>query len=261
MIRPGTVAIALVTLVTAACSGEIQSDIYEDLNPKDQVALEKWVEKALPVLGTKCVMCHDGSMPNIGYLAGATDIEKRDTLVAYMPTVINLSAPQSSRMLTKGSHTGPALDAKEASDILSWIVAERDARGTTVEPIRSPKIVPVLCTAPPPCRVNTFDLSATVPGVSVTFEVSQLVADLYVTNIKLVAGPMGVHAVHPLLESWDPANATPKPDSIDRWFNVDINLAPNAMPADIGTGEGTFVGFNAAHELSIRFDTLEMQKP
>src|SRR5512139_1436106 len=102
--------LATVSLI-AACDGEIQSDIYEDLNPKEQVALEKWVEKAYPVLGTKCIMCHDGSMPMIGYLAGASDIEKRDTLIAYMPAVINLSAPQSSRMLTKGSHTGPALEA------------------------------------------------------------------------------------------------------------------------------------------------------
>ena len=125
MVRLGLIAIAL---SLAACSGEIQSDIYEDLDPKAQVALEKWVEKALPVLGTKCVMCHDGSMPMIGYLAGATDLERRDTLIAYMPAVVNMNAPQSSRMLTKGSHTGPALDAIEASNILQWIVAERDAR-------------------------------------------------------------------------------------------------------------------------------------
>jgi hypothetical protein len=246
-------------LLLAACSGEIQSDIYEDLDPKAQVALEKWVEKAYPVLGTKCIMCHDGSMPMIGYLAGASDIEKRDTLIAYMPAVINLSAPMSSRMLTKGSHTGPALDAKEASDILSWIVAEREARLTMTEPIRSPKIAPTLCTMNP-CPLNTLDLSAIVPGASVTFEVSQLVSDLYITNIKLVPGAMGVHIVHPTLESWDPAMPTPKPDPIDRWFNVDLNLAPGAMPADIGTGEGTFTGFNAAHELSMRFDVLEMQK-
>lgn len=243
----------------AACTGEIQSDIYEDLDPKDAVALEKWVEKALPVLGTKCVMCHDGSMPMIGYLAGATDIDKRDTLIAYMPAVINLNAPQSSRMLTKGSHTGPALEAKEASDILSWIVAERDSRSDTIVPIRSPKIVPMLCTMPP-CPINTLDLSAAVPGASVDFEVAQLVNDLYITNIVLKPGAMGVHAVHPLFESWDPMQTEPKPDPIDRWFNVDVNLAPAAMPAPIGTGEGTFVGFNAAHELSMRFDVLEMQK-
>jgi hypothetical protein len=259
VVRPGTIAFVASALALAACSGEIQSDIYEDLNPKDQVALEKWVEKALPVLSKKCVMCHDGSMPNIGYLAGATDIEKRDTLIAYMPAVVNMSAPQSSRMLTKGEHTGPALDAKEASDILTWIEAEKEARATTTEPIRSPKIVPNVCMMAP-CPVNELLLDAVVPGAKVTFEVSRLVSDMYITNIRLVPGTMGVHIVHPTFESWPPGETTPKPDPIDRWFNVDLNLAPNAMPTAIGTGEGTFVGFDTAHELSMRFDVLEMQK-
>lgn len=264
VVRPGIIALPL---LLAACSGEIQSDIYENLNPKEQVALEKWVDKALPVLGTKCVMCHDGSMPMIGYLSGATDLEKRDTLIAYMPAVINMNAPQSSRMLTKGVHTGPALDAKEASDILSWIVAERDARTEMPEPLRSPKVVPMLCTGGNPgdatCPINTFDLSALgVPG-SVEAVVQKLSADLYITNINLKPGAMGVHAVHPMFESWPAGEMTPKPDPIDRWFNVELNLAPDAVPpaTKIGTGEGTFVGFSPTDELSIRFDVYEMQKP
>ena len=259
MIRLGLPA---VVLVFAACSGEIQSDIYEDLDPREQVALEKWVEKALPVLGTKCVMCHDGSMPMIGYLSGATDLEKRDTLIAYMPAVVNMNAPQSSRMLTKGNHTGPALEAKEASDILSWIVAERDARDE-IPPIRTAQMVPMLCTmgnpGDPQCPINMIDLTALGQPGRVEVVVSQLVADSYLTNIKIVAGAAGLHIAHPLFESW-PAGATePKPDPIDRWFNVELNLAPNAESA-IGTGEGTFVGFNVADALSIRFDIFEMQK-
>jgi hypothetical protein len=256
VVRLGTLAIAI---LLAACSGEIQSDIYEDLNPKDQVALEKWVEKALPVLSARCVMCHDGSMPMIGYLAGAGDIEKRDTLIAYMPAVINLSAPMSSRMLTKGSHTGPALEAKEASDILTWIEAEAAARGTTATPIRSDKITPMLCTAAP-CPINTIDLMSLGQPGTVEFEATQLTADLYLTNIKLKAGAAGLHITHPLFESWPAAATEPKPDPIDRWFNVDLNLAPAAV-APIGTGEGSYTGFGAADQLSIRFDVFEMQKP
>jgi hypothetical protein len=255
VVRLGTLAIAI---LLAACSGEIQSDIYEDLNPKDQVALEKWVEKALPVLSAKCVMCHDGSMPMIGYLAGADDIAKRETLIAYMPAVININAPMSSRMLTKGSHTGPALEAKEASDILSWIEAEAIARGTMTTVIRSDKITPMLCTGAP-CPVNIIDLMSLGQPGTVELEITQLSADLYLTNITLKAGAAGLHITHPLIESW-PAGATdPKPDPIDRWFNVDLNLAP-AATAPIGTGEGSFTGFGAADQLSIRFDVFEMQK-
>ena len=258
VIRLGSVSIAL---LLAACSGEIQSDIYDNLDPKDQVALEKWVEKALPVLGTKCVMCHDGSMPMIGYLAGATDIERRDTLIAYMPAVINMNAPQSSRMLTKGLHTGPALDAIEASNILQWIIAERDAR-PDIPPIRTAQMVPMLCTAGNPgdatCMINSFDLSTLGQPGTLEVVVSKLVADAYLTNIKIKAGANGLHVAHPLFESW-PAGATePKPDPIDRWFNVDLQIAPNAE-AQVGTGEGTFNGFNVADPLSVRFDIFEMK--
>ncbi len=256
VVRLGSIAIAL---ALAACTGEIQSDIYDNLPPTDQVALQKWVEKALPVLSKKCVMCHDGSMPMIGYLAGDSDIARRDTLIAYMPAVINMNAPQSSRMLTKGAHTGPALEAKEASDILSWIVAERDKRPEPTV-IRSAQMVPTPCTTTP-CPVNTVDLTALgVPG-SVDFEISALGENAYITNIKFKAGAMGNHVVHPLFESW-PAGATePKPDPIDRWFNVELNLAANAAAVPIGTGEGSFAKFAIADALSIRFDVYEAKKP
>jgi hypothetical protein len=247
----------------SACSGEIQSDIYEDLEPKDQVALEKWVEKALPVLSAKCVMCHDGSMPMIGYLAGASDLEKRDTLIAYMPAVININAPMSSRMLTKGSHTGPALEAKEASDILTWIEAEAQSRGTNPNPLRSAMFTPMLCTGgnpgDPTCPINMVDLSSLGQPATLEIVVTQLVADLYLTNIAITAGPAGLHITHPLIESWPAGAMEPKPDPIDRWFNVDLNIAPAAQ-ATIGTGEGSFTGFGAADPLSIRFDVYEMQQ-
>lgn len=262
MVRLGTLAIAL---SLAACTGDIQSDIYENLDPKEQVALERWVEKALPVLSRKCVECHGGSMPEVAYLGGATDLEKRDTLISYQPAVINLNAPQSSRMLTKGVHTGPALDAKEASDILSWIVAERDARNSNMEPIRSPKITPMLCTAgnpgDPTCPINPIDLSSLgVPG-TVEVVVHKLVSDAYLTNIRLVPGAMGNHIVHPMFESWPPDATEPKPDPIDRWFNVDLNVPADGQPTPIGTGEGTFVGWDATHEISIRFDVYEAAQP
>jgi hypothetical protein len=255
VVRSGSIAIAL---LLAACSGEIQSDIYEGLDPKDQVALEKWVDKALPVFSAKCVMCHDGSMPMIGYLAGPTDIEKRETLVTHQPAVVNLTAPQSSRVLTKGVHTGPALDAKEASDILSWIVAEREARGATTTIIRSAPFAPMLCTMNP-CPVNTVDLTPLGQPGTLELEVTALSTDLYLTNIKLKAGAMGLHVTHPMIESW-PAGATePKPDPIDRWFNVDLNLAPNTE-SPIGTGEGSYTGFAPTDQLGIRFDVYEAMK-
>jgi hypothetical protein len=161
-------------------------------------------------------------------------------------------------MLTKGAHTGPALEAKEASDILSWIVAERDAR-PEIPAIRTMQMPPIVCTMNP-CEKNTVDLAGLGVPATLEFEISSLVNDAYMTNIRIVAGPMGLHIAHPLFESW-PAGATePTPDPIDRWFNVDLNLAP-AATSPLGTGEGTFVGFKVTDPLSIRFDIFEMQKP
>ena len=254
------VRLGLSLLLFAACSGEVISDNLEGLKPEEQVAQQKWVDLALPVFTTKCVMCHDGSMPMIGYLSGPGDLEKRETLVTYMPAVVNLGAPQSSRILTKGSHTGPALESKEASNILEWIKAEALARPQG-EPIRTAKMMPLVCTmgnpGTPECPINTIDLTPLGVAGSVEVVVTQLVSDAYLTNIKVKAGAEGLYISHPLFETW-PMDMV-KPDPIDRWFNVVINIAANAE-APIGTGEGTYTGWKVTDALSFRVDVIEKQR-
>ena len=257
MLRLGCLSL----LLFAACSGEVISDNLEGLDPAEQVAQTKWVELALPVFNTKCVMCHDGSMPNIGYIAGTDDLMKRETLVTYMPAVINLGAPMSSRILTKGGHTGPALEAKEASNILEWIKAEAAARPQG-EPIRTAQFVPMVCTAGNPgdatCPINIVDLSTLgVAGATAEVVVTQLVSDAYLTNIKVKAGAEGLYVQHPVFETWP--MGMPQPDPIDRWFNVVINIAANAE-SPIGTGEGTFTNWKVTDPLSLRVDVIEKQR-
>jgi hypothetical protein len=252
-----------VTLVVglAACSGEIMSDNLVGLSPQEQVARQKWVDAALPVFQANCVMCHDGSMPNIGYLAGASDLEKRETLVTYMPAVVNLSAPQSSRVLTKGAHTGPALEATQSTAILEWIKAEALAR-PDVEPIRTEKMVLMPCTSgnpgDPTCPINSIDLTPLGVAGTVEVVVTALSNAAYLTNIQVKAGAMGVYLSHPMFETWPMDMVTPDP--IDRWFNVVINIAPNAM-STIGTGEGTFADWNVNDPISLRVDEIGPQKP
>ena len=258
LVRQGFIAFAV---LMSACTGDIQSDNVAGLPPKEQFAFQMWEEKAIPVFQARCMMCHDGSMPMIGYLAGATSKEKRDTLINYMPAVVNLGAPQSSRILTKGNHTGPALLVNESTDILTWILAERDAR-PEIAPIRSQQFTPMLCTSGNPgdamCPINTVDIMGLSVPATMSMVITPLTTDLYITNIKLKGGASGVYAAHPLIETW-PAGATePTPDPIDRWFNVVLNLAPNAE-ADVGTGEGSFKDFKGTDPLSVRFDIFEMQ--
>jgi hypothetical protein len=211
----------------------------------------------------KCTMCHDGSMPMIGYIAGTDDLMRRDTLVNYVPRIVNLGAPQSSRVLTKGDHTatggGPALDAPEASDILTWIVAESKARPPATE-IRTMQAAAQLCVGNPgdaTCPMNTIDLSPLGTAATLSFYLTAVGNDSYFTQLKITAGADGLYVEHPLIESW-PAGATmPKPDPTDRFFAIQQNLMPN-MPLTLGdTGTASIAGFNPADPISFRFDVFE----
>lgn len=259
--RLGLIAIII---CATACNGEVISQQVEGLSPQEQVALDAWISRALPVLEAKCMMCHDGSMPNIGYIQGATNVEKRDTLVNYQPAIVNLGAPQSSRILTKGLHTGPALEATEATSILTWIRAEAVAR-PPVAPIRTMQMPMMLCTtgAPgtPDCPINTIDLSSLGPTGS-TFEivVSQLADSAYLTNMKFKAGADGLYLAHPLLESWPSGATEPIVDPIDRFFAYEINIAA-ATESVLGTGEATMQMWVASNPISVRFDVIEKKRP
>ncbi len=261
VVRLGFIAIVLLS----ACTGEIQSDNLEGLSPQEQVAQTMWVDKALPVLAGKCVMCHDGSMPMIGYIAGADDLMKRDTLINYVPRIVNMGAPQSSRILTKGDHTalggGPALDAPEASAILAWIVAERDARPAATV-IRTAQAAMMVCASgQDPCPVNVVDISALGAAGSVEFAIEAIGSDSYFRDLKIKAGADGLYIEHPLLETW-PAGATePKPDPLDRFFAVQQNIEPNTELLLGGTGTASVTGFAPTDPISLRFDVVEKKRP
>jgi hypothetical protein len=276
----GTISVVLrlgllaLPALAAGCTGEIVSELSEGKSPAEAIAIEKWGQKALPVFTgtrTKCVTCHDGSMANApAYLAGTGDLARRETLIAFMPRVVNLGAPQSSRMLTVGDHTamggGLALLSTEASDCLEWVNAERAAR-PPVDPIRTAKVVPMLCTAGNPgdatCPINTIDLAGLGPTpveATVTFTVNQLGPDSYYTNLKVKAGAQGVYMEHPLLETWPAGEPMPTTDPIDRFFAVVVNLQAN-QEMTIGSGTATLAGFAATDEMSIRFELIEKVRP
>ena len=237
----------------AACTGEIESDNLEGLPPAEQVARAAWVDKALPIFAASCNTCHGGTMPMIAYVAGTDDLMKRDTLVNYVPRIVNLGAPQSSRVLTKGDHSatggGPALLAPQATDILTWIIAESKAH--PVMAIRSaPFIVTVGAT------LNTIDLTPLGTAATLTFNVDAVGADAYFTNMKLKAGADGLYFEHPLIETYPAGTTDPKPDPVDGLFAVQGNLMPN-QEILIGSGTISVSGFNVADQMGFRFDAFE----
>jgi hypothetical protein len=275
VVRLGSLAPPLACLaLLAACTTEIVSDNLVGLSPEEAAAQTLWVNKAMPIFAaerTGCIRCHDGSMPTApAYLAGEDELVKRETLVAFVPRVVNLAAPGSSRMLTVGDHTmqggGPALFTSEQTDILQWINIEKRARPQP-EAIRTAQLTPMLCTGgnpgDPTCPLNTIDLNGIGPTpTAATFElaIQQVGSDSYFTALKVKAGAAGVYLEHPLFESW-PADATePKPDPIDRFFATVINLQPNTEMI-IGTGTATMSTFVATDPISVRVDVIEPYRP
>jgi mono/diheme cytochrome c family protein len=121
---------AALLLVLAGCTLDFVDDPkpMPDPPPPPLTAAERaWREEALPNFQAQCVQCHgNNGVGAMAFLAGNDEWEIRRTILA--SGVVNLDMPTASRVLQKGSHTGPAMTAQVASDILSWIVAERDER-------------------------------------------------------------------------------------------------------------------------------------
>jgi hypothetical protein len=278
MVRLTVAAAALFAMV--GCSGLIDGGGSGGLTPEQQEARRLWVEKALPQFQANCTVCHDGARANVEFLTGAGDLDKRDSILAYTPGVVNLDAPASSRVLTKGLHEGPALLATQSSDILEWVNAEKAAApgpGDEGPALETAQFLVSVCTsglpdapgAPNPnCLVNKIgltDIGAT--GAEIQFVAQSVGSGLYLTNLRLVPSTDGAYIEHPLFVSYpapteaDP-NPLPKADTIDRFFSVKMNLQQAATADEqlIQGGTAAFVGFFATDKIAIHFKDLSVFK-
>lgn len=265
-------ALASIALLAAAgCTGLVGSgEGPEDpgLTPEELAAREMFVSKASPVLMQNCGGCHAGQRVGVEFLTGAEDMEIRDKLLTFEPVVVNLTAPASSRLLTKGAHDGPAFTATQLSDVLEWIRAEKDAQpdpGDDTIPLETEPFTPLICTggtAPSAtCPINTVDLTPLgIPGAKIEFVAQALGSALYLNQLKLIGGTNGAFIEHPLFVSWPAAGGEPLPDTIDRFFNVKMNLEAN-ISEQIAGGTAAFVGFVATDKISIHFKTVKEFQP
>jgi mono/diheme cytochrome c family protein len=265
---------ALVGLV-GGCTGQIEEDVPDGITPEQEAARKAWVVGAQPVLSTNCASCHGGSMPAIAWLEGGDDVNaQKEDLLTYtsattttMP-LVDFNAPQASLLIKKGGHDGPALTAGQASGVLDWIQKERDATPVANGfPIMTPSIALMPCTAgapgTPTCPYNEFPLDAHgAPGAKVEFTAADLSGQLYLSNIKVVPGPMGAYVEHPVFVSV-PAAGEPKLDPLDRYAAVKLNIAAGAAVAmqQLGTGSATFPMFNPADPLALYAKAVGPMKP
>ncbi len=269
LVRLSAPMLAALALTASACTGLIPGGSGGSTGtPEEKAARESFVTKAKPHLDAYCLSCHAGSDPMIAFLAGADAMAQRSSLLG--TEVVNLEAPQSSRILTKGAHSGPALTAQQASDILQWVQAERDAAGvagTADTGLETAAFTPLLCTSGSPgeatCPINYVDIGGLVEGwagAQIRFVAQPLSQDLYLTNLALQGGPEGVYLEHPLFVSW-PAQGQPIPDTLDRFFSVKLNMMPGAMAEPIGGGTAAFINFVPTNQLTIHFKVVDRYRP
>ncbi len=280
------VCVLIAILWAAGCSGLVDDGGTGGLTPDELTARKLWLSKALPLLKANCDECHGGSMPDIDFIAGTSDLEVRDTLLAHEPAEVDLDSPAASHLLTRGAHDGPALDASQLSDLLEWIRAEKQARGVATVIIGVAKFQASICTsglpdtpaAPNPnCLVNhvTLDeLGAT--GSTIDFVVQALSGATYVTNLQITPSATdGVFVDHPLFVTYpsemvdenrlgcgqDAAGETFCGDNLDRFAGSQINLMAADPPAVLGDGTATFTEFIPTDMMSIHFKEVGVYKP
>ncbi len=207
-------------------------------------AKSKFIEVALPQLtAAACTSCH-ASDPNYPFFAGA-DAEAQ-YLTVTGSNVVNFEAPESSRLLTKGLHSGQPLTTEQSSAVLQWLSAERDERaGGVAALLETPEFTPLKCTAgvggDPTCPINTVALdSIGAVGAKITFVYEQPTSTLtYLTDITLSAGPNGVFIEHPLFASIDAAGKV-TPDDVDQFFSTKENLMTGSIQLRGGTATFSF---------------------
>ena len=282
MVRLSVGALALALLV--GCTGLISGEGNQNLTPEQKAAIDKWVNEALPAFQTAtCTSCHGGTQPDIAFLQGDSDLHVRDTLLAFSPQVVNLDAAQSSRVLTKGAHAGPALTAQQTSAILDWVQAEVSAQGGTGSGTTILETTPftlLMCTSgnagDPTCPINNVDISAlpnapALPGAHVSFIV-QLIgsSDIYVTDLYATTGQDGLYIEHPLFVYLPPQGtncpnglAPPCPDPIERFFNVKVNMMPTDPRQPLGGGIAAFAGFApvTGAQMQLTFKVVDKYRP
>jgi hypothetical protein len=272
----------IVLVLLAGCVGQISGEGDKGLTAAQKHALDMWTQKAQPAfVQATCTSCHDGSMPGIGYLAGSNTTDIRDTILAFSPKVVSLDSPQASYVLNKGKHEGPALTVQEFTDIVTWIQAEADAQngmGTSTAIQTSPVTVN-LCTGgavgSPTCQINTVDISAianapALPGAHIDFVVQPVSNAMYFTQLTANAGADGLFIEHPLFLYLPPTGtmcadgtAPPCPDSIDRFYNIQVDVMAGASQP-IGSGGGaSFAGFApvSGAQIQIAFTVIDKYRP
>lgn len=198
-----------------------------------------------PTLESRCGGCHGADRTGPDFLRPDPDV--RTTLLSY-PALVDLTRPASSRLVTKGEHSGPALSASEIETVESWIELEA-AEGTMVDP-RDVEIATNAVDVTEGFNVLPLDRIG-LPGSVLHFVAARVGSGFFLDSVQVVAGPTGAHFEHPVFVTW--IDGTPMPDPVDRFAGLDIDIEPNTT-ATFDTGTVVLTDFPEGSLLSVHFD-------
>lgn len=169
--------------------------------------------------------------------------------------------PNSSRLILKGPHAGPALTTgtyKPLGDrVLTWLAAEALVLAQKQLPATDPFTVSM--------GANTIDIAkgetdadggAKLAGAKITFTAAKNGSVLTLTKAAVVApSGTGMRIAHPIFVVI-PANGPAKNDPVDTFSNLDVSI-PAGQSAPLGTGDLFLFDWQDSNKVKIAFTDLE----
>jgi hypothetical protein len=162
--------------------------------------------------------------------------------------------PDTSKLLTRGPHAGPAMPQDLGARTRDWLSVEALLIKKQVLPTTDPFTI---ATGP-----NSIDISKAgtgVDGAKITFDATINGSLLTLSSVKLVApATTAVHVAHPLFVMLLSATQE-KPDPVDSFSNTDQTVGAG-QSGGLGPGELLWVNWVGGSQMKIEFNKLEPGK-
>jgi hypothetical protein len=245
-LRISIAAAMAMALGAAACTGDI---VDPDGDPLE-AAMRSFDTNVAPTLSSKCGACHV-STTNPQFMKPNPTL-REGVMTFNNGALIDLMNPGASRLVvfsSSAAHSSVGVNytPAEAAKVIAWVELEALAAGIVAEPVvETQKITPVL-------GANEIDLTQIgLTGSKFKFDYQPLATGMYLSRISVDASTGGVRLVHPLFVVWDAA--TPIPDPIDRFSDIDLTVA-ELTSSQVGGGTAVFVDIPPTGQLSVHFKT------
>jgi hypothetical protein len=172
-----------------------------------------------PKLEMRCLACHGADRTGPAFLTG----DVHETLLSW-PALVELDDVDSSRILTKGLHEGPAWEPAEAAAVRTWIEMEAAARADDPEDPEDPRVYSTAAVPPDGFVVLELDEMG-IPGAALTFIGERTAAGIVLSDVQVSAGRTGARLEHPVVVTWQDGHE-PEPDAVDRFAGIELRVSP-----------------------------------